>query len=169
MSMVTLFWVLGVLALLVLPAGVILMMALLEPDPGGQGAKSGASPDAHPSSHPAPHPDDVTLDKDDVDWTRDGDLFVGRYRDYRIEVRGEAETSFRPFYAMVTVRRHGGIVDASGGHSYEDAIDRGLDIIRRQLRQERRAERSFAELTGQPATTPPVPDRGPAVRARYLG
>ena len=151
------------LALVLAPVVVILILASLDPDPAGRDAQRRAPPDALPT----PPSDDVVLEKEDVAWTREGDLFVGRYRDYLIQVRGEAESEFRSFYAMVTVRRHGGIVDSSGGHSYEIAIDKGLGIVRRQLRQERRAERSFAALTGQPAAVA-VPDRGPAVRARYM-
>ena len=159
-------------------ASLALLLSMLHRSPAASPAAAAVkSTPAPASSRAAPAPGAVSLAKADLEWRRSGELIIGVYRDFELELRGIPAGRPSDFRARVVVRRAGRQIYVGDGLSYDIAIDRGLAAIRDRLHAERLADRCFADLTGTPEPSPdPVAavvtalvGRGPEVRARYMG
>ena len=142
----------------------------------GSGQPESPTPVPAPAAAPSPPPPD-RLSRDDLAWRRDGDLIVGAYRDFELELRGVAGRMPADFVVRVNVRRGDQWLYQSSGVSYDDAIARGIAAIHKRLLEDsapdharRMADQCFAALTGQPVrdAVAQLVGRGPEVRARYM-
>lgn len=98
-----------------------------------------------------------TLQREDLEWTRDGDVIRGSYRDFIIHMKTFPETQRSKLFVTVQVLRTVRSVSVGSGSdradSHDEAIEKGLSVIRRHLEADRATEQTFDILVGKPSTS----------------
>ena len=90
-----------------------------------------------------------TLKRDDLEWTRSGDVIRGTYRDFIIHMKTFPETRNSKFFVTVQVLHLVRSIGTDRADSHDAAIEKGLSVIRRHLEADRATEQIFDKLVGK--------------------
>ena len=111
----------------------------------------------------------LPLEPSDLSWRRSGELLVGQYGEFKLDLRVLGPSADCPFPVYVRVFKDDWCIHADRAASHDEAARSGLTIIQEHLDARQLEDRFLASVTGAPARPAAAPAaHGPEVRRRYL-